>query len=244
MAVAKKVKKKEGENLTDSHIEKVIGLLAAEKPITKKEACEILNISYNTTRLAKIISEHEHEKQEEARRRAANRGKPIADHEKQNIAAWALDGDSVTEIAKRLYRSTASIKSMIEEIGVPERSEDYTKVALLPERCVAERFEVGDLIWCAVTNKIGVIDREEMAEDGTEYTYAVYEFSRLEGPKPDEKFWATNCHEGDYYPRFAAYRASNIGRLDHLKQYGIDLGRTYRPHFPRHLKIALGMEVK
>ena len=50
-----KIKKKEGENLTETNIEKVIGLLEQEKPITKKQACEILNISYNTTRLTKII---------------------------------------------------------------------------------------------------------------------------------------------------------------------------------------------
>ena len=29
-----------------------------EPPITKKEACSILNITYNTTRLGKIIDEH------------------------------------------------------------------------------------------------------------------------------------------------------------------------------------------
>lgn len=54
MAV-KRVKVKEGEKLTPSNIEKVIGLLEIEKPISKKDACELLNISYNTTRLARII---------------------------------------------------------------------------------------------------------------------------------------------------------------------------------------------
>ena len=47
-------KKKSYENLTDSNIKNVISLLEAEKPITKKEACDILNISYNTTRLNKL----------------------------------------------------------------------------------------------------------------------------------------------------------------------------------------------
>lgn len=244
MAVKKTVKKKEHENLSDANIEKVIGLLEAEKPITKKEACEILNITYNTTRLGTILANHKAEQEEEARRRAANRGKPMEQHEKQNIAAWILDGDSVSEIAKRLYRSVGSVKSAIEEIGVPEKGEGYWDPAFIPERCVAERFQVGEIVWCARSNKIAVIDREERASDDSEYAYPLYEFSRLEGPKPDEKFWATNCREGDYYPRFAAYRASDIAKLDHLKEYGIDLGKTYRPHFPRHLKIALGMEVK
>ena len=37
--------KKSHENLTDTNIKNVIDLLESEKPITKKEACDILNIS-------------------------------------------------------------------------------------------------------------------------------------------------------------------------------------------------------
>jgi hypothetical protein len=44
------VRKKREEKLSEANINKVIELLAAEKPITKKEACEILHIAYNTTR--------------------------------------------------------------------------------------------------------------------------------------------------------------------------------------------------
>jgi len=57
MASKGRVKAKEHENLSEANIKKVIELLEAEKPITKKEACEVLNISYNTTRLSKIIEE-------------------------------------------------------------------------------------------------------------------------------------------------------------------------------------------
>ena len=49
---------KKHENLTKANIAKVIDLLEAEKPITKKEACSILNITYNTTRLGNIITEY------------------------------------------------------------------------------------------------------------------------------------------------------------------------------------------
>ena len=69
MAANKKgVKKKEHEKLDDATIERVIGLLEGEKPITKKEACEALNIRYNTTRLKNIIEEY----QEKAARRKKN----------------------------------------------------------------------------------------------------------------------------------------------------------------------------
>ena len=39
------VRKKREEKLSETNINKVIELLASEKPITKKEACEILNIA-------------------------------------------------------------------------------------------------------------------------------------------------------------------------------------------------------
>ena len=45
------IRKKKEEQLSETNINKVIDLLSADKPITKKEACGILNIAYNTTRL-------------------------------------------------------------------------------------------------------------------------------------------------------------------------------------------------
>ena len=51
------VKKQDHERLDDATIGRVVSLLGAEKPITKKAACETLNISYNTARLKKIIDE-------------------------------------------------------------------------------------------------------------------------------------------------------------------------------------------
>ncbi len=55
MAAKRTVKAKDHEKLDDATIERVMALLNDEKPITKKAACEILNISYNTTRLGAII---------------------------------------------------------------------------------------------------------------------------------------------------------------------------------------------
>ena len=57
MVAKKRIKRKSHEKLTDVNIQHVMGLLQAESPITKKEACSILNISYNTTRLNSIIEE-------------------------------------------------------------------------------------------------------------------------------------------------------------------------------------------
>ena len=54
-----RVKKKDYENLTATNIEKVISHLRADSPISKKEACAMLNIAYNTTRLQNIIDDYE-----------------------------------------------------------------------------------------------------------------------------------------------------------------------------------------
>ena len=244
MAIKKGVKAKEHENLTHANIEKVISLLEAKPPITKKEACEILNISYNTARLTKIIEGYHEEVAEDARRRAANRGKPLADYEKQSIIESVLDGDSIAEISKRLYRSTASINKTIDEIGIPERSENYAKIALLPEQCVREVFEPGEMVWVCSTNSIGVIlepEAHSKSKATGENVYAVYSFERIE--KLENTFFF-NCNLGDYGGRYGNYRASDLGSLEHLKKYGIDVSKTYRKHFPRSIKKHLGMEVK
>ena len=242
MAVKRGVKKKEHENLTPASIEKVIGLLESKPPITKKEACEILNISYNTARLTKIIEQHRGELEEEAKRRSANRGKPITDFEKQSIIEWMFEGDGVTAISDRLYRSVASINRAMEEIGFPEKSENYTKPALLPEACVSETFIPGQLVWVASRNCIGAVMEVPASKSKAtgENCYQIYEFERMEEDSP----YFSNCRAGDYAGQYGTHRASELGSLEHLKQYGVDLSKTYKPHFPRSLKKHLGMEVK
>lgn len=240
MALKKGVKKKEGENLTEAHIEKVIGLLEGKPPITKKEACEILNIAYNTTRLTKIIEEYKDDQVKQAERRAANRGKPVADYEKQLIIEAVLDGDGILAISKQLYRSTASVKKTVEEIGIPERSESYVNVALLPEQCVKTSFEVGELVWVARTNTIGVICWHELATKSEENVYNVYSFDRIE--KLDEGIFFSNCNVGDYGGEYGYHRASDLGSLEHLKKYGINLAKTYQKHYPLRVKRELGLE--
>ena len=61
MAVSRGVKAKAHEKLDGANVQKVINLLGTDEPITKKEACEILNIRYNTTRLQRIIEENTEE---------------------------------------------------------------------------------------------------------------------------------------------------------------------------------------
>ena len=72
------IKSKSYEKLTNDNIKKVIDLLEADNPITKKEGCEILNIRYNTTRLQKIIDDWNDTQEFRARRKAMNKGKPAS----------------------------------------------------------------------------------------------------------------------------------------------------------------------
>lgn len=116
---------------------KVIGLLSPTnetKPITKKEACEILNIAYNTSRLDKIIADYHDNVEYVAKRKKMNRGKPATNEEITEIVTGYLRGEPIADTAKSLYRSPAFVKSLIERVGVPERvtGEDGTLIDYLP----------------------------------------------------------------------------------------------------------------
>lgn len=212
------VKKKETENLTETNIEKVISLLEQQKPITKKEACEILNISYNTTRLSKIIEEYRADKALTAKRRAANKGKVASPSEIVNVIEQYLEGDPVSEIAKRLYRSAAFVNSIIEEVGVPQRGvgENYFEFSPLPEQCIADSFEIGEKVWSCRYQAIAVIDKTEKSKDYNVYTVKIYE--EFEEISP----YFPNITRGFFY---ASQPAHELGSLKHLVQYGLNLNK-------------------
>ena len=159
------IKKKSYEKLDNKNIQRVIDALDSEKPITKKEACEMLNISYNTTRLSKIIANYHEVKAYRKRRMDKNRGKPASKQELQEMIMGYLTGLPVSTIAKQMYRSPAFIKGNLDRIGVP------TKVAqgeefIVPDECVKYEFEVGEWVWFndihpdAKGGKAGIIERE------------------------------------------------------------------------------------
>ena len=135
-----RVKKKDHEKLTQDNIRHIIELLSAEKPITKKEACEILNISYNTTRLSRIIQDFEDKNQFRAKRKAQLKGKPASKDEIKVAINSYLRGESVSEISQGMYRSAGFIKSILDRVGVPTRPvaiEERKGCAFLPDECVA-----------------------------------------------------------------------------------------------------------
>lgn len=154
-----RVKRKDGEKLDEFTINSVIGLLESDNPITKKEACQILNISYNTTRLNKIIASHKEQVEREAKLRAKNRGKRAQPHEISRVIEEYLSGDSITEIARGMYRSIAFVKNIIRDCNVPERSAstNYFYPELLPEGSQKENFKSGEIVWSARYNTTAVV---------------------------------------------------------------------------------------
>ena len=225
MAGPKRVKRKEGENLTDANIQKVINLLEQQKPITKKEACEILNISYNTTRLGKIIEEYKHEKILDEKRRAANRGKPATDHEIQTTIEYYLAGDSVSDIAKSLYRSASFVRDIVEKVGVPQRraGQTYFDFDPLPVQCVSDRFEAGEIVWSARHQAAAEVVKEQgPSSDGESLVYQIYVFEPV--VEPEEKYFSSWGKPGFY----ASQCAYDLGKLSHLEKYKVNVKRTLK----------------
>ena len=215
------IKTRKHENLTETNIQHVIELLKDEKPITKKEACSILNISYNTTRLNKIIEDHEETVAYRERRKAQNKGKGATEMEIKQVVNFYLDGSNISDIAKSLYRSPAFIKAIIDRVGIPQKlaMTDYEgrRNAILPEQCVAEEFEVGEKIWAVRQNYPAIVQREVQEEKAEERGYKVYLCYTIECSQDDLKdtYFPHLTYAGKYYP-LASY---DMGKLNHLQKY-------------------------
>lgn len=213
VAPKKRVKKQEHEKLTDANIARVVQLLEAEKPITKKEACEILNISYNTTRLASIVEDYKSRKENQTRRKAEKRGTPISDTEIGSIVEAYLNRDSLQEISERVYRSTEVVKRVLERIGVPARpaAGEGLEVEFLPEGCVSYEFYKGEIAWSAKYHSPCEIDSKLDQKHEDMYMVPCY---RVWVREPSESV------AGGFYAFCPAY---DLGKLSHLAKYGVRL---------------------
>ena len=245
MALTRGVKRKSHENLTDANISNVIELLQQDEPITKKEACEILNIRYNTTRLQRIIDEYNEVWEYKEKRKSQNRGKGATRDEIKSVIEYYLDGDNISEIATRTYRSNAFVKAILERVGVPEKlskeahSKCYRhKYQMLPEECVKDKFEDGELVWSVRDNGVAKILRELTTE---------YQNSKPGYAKPvthyEHKYGARGYSIGAYDPvpqhimektyfpyldgskcgYYSFSLAYDLGSLRHLEKYGVIL---------------------
>jgi len=220
----KRVKKKAHENLTDSNIKHVMSMLNGKDPITKKGACEMLNISYNTARLNNIIQQYEEKMDFTEKRRSANRGKPAEKLEISQAVLSYLEGGSIAEIAKSLYRSPSFVKSIIERLGVPTRrkKDERQHPLFLPEECVAEDFEVGERVWSASYDAPaqvgGRLDDSIYMEKYGSPCYKIYVFEKVD----TSNSWFPGVEVGGFNACCLAY---DLGKLSHLAEAGVDLQR-------------------
>lgn len=206
--MAKRIKVKESEKLDDTNVKYVIELLESDKPITKKEACGILRISYNTTRLSNIIAGYKERAATEARLRAKNRGKAATDGEIVRAIEEYLNGDSISEIAKYMYRSSGFIKGIIKRFNVPERSAatDYFSPELLPDEVLSENFEPGELVWSTRYNTTAKIDELVQTQELHGNVYRIWLLGK------NRKYANQPWYE--------------LGRLEHLQNLGVKLNGT------------------
>ena len=230
--MVRRLKKRDHENLSDTNIRKVINLLNGQAPISKKEACSILNIAYNTTRLQRIIDDFEETQAYREKRKLQNKGKAATKDEVADAVTRFLSGDPISDIASGLYRSAGFIKAIIERVGVPQKQEgvyDY-----LPEECVAEDFTVGEIVWSAKYHGPAIIQAELSVDYQAERPgYRDVNYEKKYGTKA-YNIWVIEKVDDDYSDRWttatgggfsSTQLAYDLGKLSHLKQYGIDLSR-------------------
>jgi len=233
---------KKHENITKVNVAKVIGLLEAEKPITKKEACSILNISYNTTRLGNIIDQHKEDLIRTMKMKAKLRGTPATDGDIKFVVQGYLQGDNVSNIAKRIYRSPAFVKAIIERIGVPmklpESDHKAIREAMLPDQCMSESFEEGEIVWAIRKNYPAKVIREitpqwQVDHEGyncqgdikkacnyeEKYGAKMYLLYTIETTDLSDTFFPHLRYAGKYTLQLAY----DIGSLRHLEKYGVDI---------------------
>lgn len=197
----------EEELMTEANIIRVIKLLEPTeqgvKPITKKDACQILGMAYNTTRLGTIIEDFKKNQARIAERRAALRGKPATKDDVIYIISEYLAGETIDAISKSTYRSSAFVKNILEANAVPIRipGSTYFTPELVPEGAMRERFNIGEVVYSARYDSLARIDTEQKTEKYG-YIYRVWLLS--------EK-WLQSAYQEAY----------ELASLQHLREIGV-----------------------
>lgn len=221
MARKGSIKTRAGEKLDEGNIEHVINLLEkGDKPITKKEACQLLNITYNTTRLGKIIESYKENKARYAKLRAKKRGKPATEMEIRNIIEDYMGGDPMSEIAKTNFRSPAFVKSVLERFNVPMRSSsaNYFHPELLPDESLSEAFEPGEIVWSAKYNSTAEI----IGHKSSDPKFQKWDNNGVVQVHPTHgncyRIWVNGTHA-----RYAVQPWYELGKLSHLNELGVKI---------------------
>jgi hypothetical protein len=217
----KTVRKQSHEKLDEANIERVLEYLEQDKPITKKEACSMLNISYNTTRLTSILTDFKETIQFREVRKAQNRGKKATDYEVKQAIEMYLDEQPVSGIAQALYRSTTFVRNLLDRVGVPMKrptTQQGTRerIGYLPDECISEQFDIGEKVWCARYDLPARIMKGDFDEKHDAWIYHVYV---IELTNFESKYFG-HIKEGGFHAHFASY---DLGSLRHLNKYNVNI---------------------
>ena len=214
------IRQKKQERLEEDNLTRVQEALASSTPITKKEVCQMLNISYNTTRLHKILADHEETLRFRATRKSQLKGTKATDMEIKQTIEWYLDERPISDIAKAMYRSSTFVKNIINRVGVPEKrpKTEQQGSGYLPEECVSDTFEPGEKVWYTRKDLPARVIKEFRNDTNYEDKYGskcyqiyVIELTDFESP------YFGFIKEGGYYATALAY---DLGSLKHLEKYG------------------------
>ena len=216
------IRSKSGEKLSFDNIERVLSQLEKDSPITKKEACEMLNIRYNTTRLQKIIDDHLETKAFREIRKNQNKGKMATEDEITSVVKMYLDGYNISTIADSIYRSPAFVKNIVERMGIPQKlaesDHEGKRRAILPEQCVSDKFTIGEKVWSPRNNKFAeIVEEYDTPYNEEKYGCPCYRLWVLEPCDTSKTFfpWLDGSRTG--FTSFAL--AYELGSLRHLEKY-------------------------
>ena len=194
---------KENELLTPANLDRVIAGLEATPRMTKKDACAIIGIAYNTTRLDSLIEKYQEKNARDAARRAALRGKPATSEEITYVIQEYLEGATVDAISKSTFRGSTFIKAILEKYSVPVRqsSADYFRPELIPDGAVRDKFTVGEVVYSARYDSIARIDTEQLTKDHG-WVYRIWLIA-------------------DKWKQSAYQEATELASLEHLRKLGV-----------------------
>jgi hypothetical protein len=131
-----------------------------------------------------------------------------------------LNGENVSNIARRLYRSAGFVKSTLQRVGVPERpssAEARTRAVPVPEGCQSDTFDIGETAWSVVYHAPCRIIKE--VESSDRYLGKVYRIYVMERVNSEGSFFP-HILAGGFYAHTPAY---DIARIRHLEKYGVNL---------------------
>ena len=195
----RKSKNGDTERLDDASMDRAIELLANKG--TKKDACALLNISYNTTRLGTLIEKYQERKKKDAEKRAERRGKPATPSEIVFTIESYLEGRTIESISDSLYRGATFVNSILRGYGVPMRSipHNYFKPGLVPDEACRDGFKIGE--------KVYSMRYDSLAEIRSEFSPGVYCIYLL----------------SEKQHQFAYQEACELASLEHLRKLGVNV---------------------